>query len=277
MSNTRRYRTSYGIALAAALLAVLTPATAVQAQKDVPADVVKELAPTGKLRAGINLGNAVLAQKSASGELGGVSVDLARELGKRVGMPVELIAFPAAGRTVEAMGRKELDVAFFAIEPKRAAEITFSPPYVIIEGTYMVRKDSPLKDVGDVDRPGIRIAVGLNSAYDLYLTRTIKSATIVRATEGGGANIPMFIKEKLDAAAGVRQSLIAYAKTDPDMRVMQGRFQEIRQAMGTPPGRPAAARYVRDFVEEMKKNGFVAEALKRSGQGDATVAPPATN
>jgi polar amino acid transport system substrate-binding protein len=144
---------------------------------------------------------------------------------------------------------------------------------VIIDGTYMVRKDSPLKDVPDVDKPGIRIAVGLNSAYDLYLTRTIKQATIVRAKEGGGANIPLFLKEKLDAAAGTRPSLVTYARTDPDMRVMQGSFQEIRQAMGTPKGREAAARYVRDFIEEMKKNGFVADALKRSGQGGTKVAP----
>ena len=271
------HRTLSALAASAAVtLAALAPNCAAHAQKAVPAEVVKELAPTGTLRAGINLGNSVLAQKSNSGELGGVSVELARELGKRLGVPVELIEFQAAGRSVEAMAKGQTDVAFFAIEPKRAAEITFSPPYVIIEGTYMVRKDSPLKDVADVDRPGIRIAVGLNSAYDLYLTRTIKNATIVRATEGGGANIPLFIKEKLDAAAGVRQSLVAYAKTDPDMRVMEGRFQEIRQAMGTPPGRAAAARYVHDFVEEMKKNGFVAAALKRSGQ-EATVAPPATN
>ncbi len=260
---------------AVAMLAALAPTTGVRAQKGVPAEVVKELAPTGKLRAGINLGNAALAQKSKSGELGGVSVELARELAKRIGVPVELIEFQAAGRSVEAMARKETDVAFFAIEPKRAAEITFSPPYVIIEGTYMVRKDLPLKTVADVDRPGIRIAVGLNSAYDLYLTRTIKNATLVRATEGGGANIPLFLEQKLDAAAGTRPSLVAYASTNPEMRVMQPGFQEIRQAMGTPPGRPAAARYVRDFIEEMKKGGFVADALKRSGQGDATV--PATN
>lgn len=258
-------------------MAVGAPINGVWAQTGAPAAVVKELASTGKLRAGINLGNAVLAQKSASGELGGVSVDLARELGKRLGVPVELVPFQAAGRSFAAMAKGQLDIAFFAIEPKRAAEVAFSPPYVVIEGAYMVPKESPLKTPADVDRPGIRVGVGLGSAYDLYLTRTLKNATIVRAKVGGGqASIDLFYAEKLDAAAGVRQPLDAHAKTDPNVRVMEQRFMEIRQAMGLPQGRPLAARYVRDFIEDMKKSGFVAAALKRSNQ-DAMVAPPATN
>jgi polar amino acid transport system substrate-binding protein len=265
------------VAVAMTTLAVSAPINGVWAQTGAPAGVIKELAPTGKLRTGINLGNAVLAQKSASGELGGISVDLARELAKRIGVPVELIPFTAAGRSFAAMAKGELDLAFFAIEPKRAAEVTFSPPYVIIEGAYMVPKDSPLKTPADVDRPGIRVGVGLNSAYDLYLTRTLKNATIVRAKVGGGqASIDLFYAEKPDAAAGVRQTLVAHAKTDPNVRVMEQGFMEIRQAMGVPPGRPLAARYVRDFIEEMKKSGFVAAGLKRSSQ-DAMVAPPATN
>lgn len=265
-------------ALIIAAVATLAPNSNLLAQQGAPAAVVKELAPQGKLRAGINLGNVVLAQKSPSGELGGVSVDLARELGKRLGVPVELVAFDAAGRSFAAMASNAVDIAFFAIEPKRAAEVAFSPPYVVIEGAYMVAKDSPLKTPDDVDRPGIRIAVGLNSAYDLYLTRTIKNATIVRAKVGGGqASIDLFYEQKLEAAAGVRQPLAAHAKTNPNVRVMEQRFMEIQQAMGIPQGRPAAARYVRDFVEEMKKNGFVAAALKRSNQPDASVAPPATD
>jgi polar amino acid transport system substrate-binding protein len=263
--------------VATGLMLALTPAGGAQAQTGAPAEVLKQLAPTGKLRVGINLGNAVLAQKSAKGDLGGVSVDLARELGKRAGVPVELIPFTAAGRSFAAMAKGELDLAFFAIEPKRAAEVVFSPPYVIIDGAYMVPKDSPLKTPADVDRPGIRVGVGLNSAYDLYLTRTLKNATIVRAKVGGGqASIDLFYAEKPDAAAGVRQALAAHAKTDPNVRIMEQAFMEIRQAMGVPHGRPVAARYVRDFIEEMKKSGFVAAALKRSNR-DATVAPPATN
>ena len=168
-----------------------------------------------------------------------------------------------------------MDVAFIAIEPVRAAEIEFTAPYVIIEGTYMVPMNSPLKTVTDVDRPGVRIAVGRGAAYDLYLTRTLKDATLVRAEGGGGsALIEAFVTEKLEAAAGVRQALEAYAKTHPEVMVMQDKFMEIRQAMGVPKGRTAGAKYLSAFVEDMKTSGFVADALKRSNQS-ATVAPPA--
>ncbi|MGH6770324.1 MAG: ABC transporter substrate-binding protein [Xanthobacteraceae bacterium] len=270
----------YALTLAVAVaLAATAPASNVRAQKGAGSpEVVKALAPTGKLRAAINLGNAVLAQKSANGELGGVTVELARELGKRLGVPVELVEFRAAGRAVAAMQAGEVQLAFIAIEPKRAAQIEFSPPYVVIEGTYMVAKDSPLKAIADVDRAGIRIGTGLASAYDLYLTRTLKNATLVRAKVGGGqASIDIFHEQKLDAAAGVRQALEAHARKTPGVRVLGGHFMEIRQAMGTPKGRATAARYVHGFIEEMKASGFVAAALKRSGQGDATVAPPAAN
>jgi polar amino acid transport system substrate-binding protein len=241
------------------------------------ADALKDLAPGGKLRAAINFGNSVLAQKDpATGEPKGITPDLARELGRRLGVPVEFVTYEAAGKVFDAVKTGAWDIAFVAIEPVRAAEIEFSAPYVIIEGTYMVPKDSNLKTIADVDKPGVRIAVGLKSAYDLYLTRTIKNATIVRATAGGGrAMIDMFRNDKLEVAAGVRQPLAAYAKDHPEMRVMDGRFMEIQQAMGTPKGRTAGAEYLRAFVEDAKSSGFVAEALKRSGQS-ATVAPPGT-
>ena len=134
----------------------------------------------------------------------------------------------------------------------------------------MVPKDSPLKTVADVDRDGIKIGVNKASAYDLFLTRTLKHAQLMRAENG----VDLFVSEKLDVAAGVKQPLIAYAKMHPDVRIMDGRFMEIRQAMGTPKGRETGARYLRAFVEEMKASGFVADALKRSNQPDATVAPP---
>ena len=243
----------------------------------IPADAMSELAPTGKLRAAINLGNGVLAQRDpTTGELGGVSVALARELSKRAGVPLELVPFEAAGKVFEALKEGAWDIAFLAVEPVRAAEIEFTNPYVLIEGTYMVPVDSPLRAIADVDRPGVRIAVGRGSAYDLYLTRTIKNATIVRAHTGGGrAMIDLFLNEKLEAVAGVKQPLVAYAEANPGVRVMEGRFMEIQQAMGTPKGRTAAARYLQGFIEEMKASGFVAEALARSGQTDAAVAPAA--
>jgi len=241
---------------------------------NIPSDVVKDLAPTGTLRAGINLGNMVLAQTDEkTGEPKGITVDLARELGRRLGVPVDLVRFDAAGKTFEGLKAGALDVVFLAIEPVRAAEVAFTAPYVIIEGVYLVPKDSALKTVGDVDRAGVRVGVNKGSAYDLFLTRTLKAAQLVR----GDSGIDLFVKDKLDAAAGVKQPLVEYAKTNPAVRVMDGRFMEIQQAMGTPVGRDTGAKYLRRFVEEMKASGFVADALKRSNQPDAAVAPPATN
>jgi polar amino acid transport system substrate-binding protein len=240
-------------------------------------DVLKDLAPSGKLRAAINLGNAVLAQKdAASGQPKGITPDLARELGRRLGVAVELVIFDSAGKVFDAGKTGAWDIAFIAIEPVRAAEIEFTAPYLIIEGTYMVPADSPLKTIADVDCPGVRIAVGRGAAYDLYLTRTLKNATLARAEGGGGTAVSaLFARDKLEAAAGVRQALVAYAHGRTDVRVMDDKFMEIRQAMGTPKGRIAGARYLSAFVEDVKASGFVAEALARSNQSVA-VAPPAT-
>jgi polar amino acid transport system substrate-binding protein len=235
-------------------------------------EVVQDLAPTGRLRAAINLGNMVLAQRDeAGGEPKGITVDLARELARRLGVPVELVSFDAAGKVFDALKTGVLDVVFLAIEPVRAAEIAFTAPYVIIEGVYVVPRDSALRTVADVDREGVRIGVNKGSAYDLFLTRSLTLAKLVRGENG----IELFLKNGLEAAAGVKQPLVAFAKTNPQVRVMDGRFMEIQQAMGTPKGRAAGAQFLRAFVEEMKATGFVAEALQRSHQPDATVAPRA--
>jgi polar amino acid transport system substrate-binding protein len=234
------------------------------------ADIVKDLAPTGKLRATINLGNMVLAQGTPDAPRG-VTVDLSRELAKRLGVPVEFTCFDAAGKAFDTFKAGGLDIIFLAIEPVRANEIAFTEPYVLIEGVYMVGKDSPIKSKDDIDRAGIRIGVNLNSAYDLFLTRTLKAASLVRGDDG----IELFVKQGLEAAAGVRQPMAIYAKGHPEVRLLDGRFMEIRQAVGTAKGRDAGAAYLRAFVEEMKANGFVADALKRSNQPDAAVAPPA--
>ena len=240
-----------------------------------PPEAVRELAPTGKVRAAINYGNPVLAQRDpATGEPRGISADLAREIGKRLGVPVEFVTFDAAGKVFDALGSGAWDVAFLAIEPARSVQIDFTAPYVIIEGVYVVPVNSPLRSVGDVDREGVRIAVGNKSAYDLYLTRTLKRAQLVRAPTSPAA-VELFVKDKLEAVAGVKQPLVQFVKSDPNVRMIDGRFMAIEQAIGTPRGRAAGARYLRGFVEEMKASGFVAAGLARSGQVDAAVAPPA--
>lgn len=241
---------------------------------DLPANVVTELAPSGKLRAAINFGNSVLVQKDpATGEPRGVSPALARELARRLGVPVAYVAFDAAGKVFDALQAGVWDIAFLAIDPARAAGIDFTAPYVVIEGTYAVPSNSPLRIIADFDRDGVRIAVGRASAYELYLSRTLKHATLIRESSGADA-FDLFLKDKLDAVAGVKQSLVAFAKARTDMRVIPGRFMQIEQAMGTPRGRAAGVRYLREFVEEMKASGFVADALAKSGQTDAVVAAP---
>lgn len=260
----------------AAIVMALTAGTPLLAQTT-PAppspEVLKELAPTGRLRAAINLGNAVLAQGTPQ-DPKGITVDLSRELARRTGLPLDLVPFDAAGKVFDALKAGAWDVAFIAIEPARAAEIEFSPPYVLIEGTYMVRNDSPLKAIDDVDKAGIRISVGRGSAYDLFLTRTLKAAELARSPSGGCCSmVEMFLADKLDVVAGVRQQLEPFAVAGSGLRVMDGRFQVIRQAMAVPKGRLAAAAYVRDFVEEVKASGFVKAGLDRSGQTAAAVAP----
>jgi polar amino acid transport system substrate-binding protein len=261
----------FAVAAGAAFAQNTPPSSRGNGMVTVTPDIVKSLAPTGTLRVGINLGNIVLAQARANGELGGVSVELARELARRLSVPVQLERFDAAGKSFEAMKAGKVDIVFLAIEPVRAAEVEFSAPYVLIEGVYMVPKDSPIQSVAEVDREGVRIAVNKASAYDLFLTRSLKHATLVRGESG----VELFARDRLEAAAGVKQPIVAYAKAHPEVRVLDGRFMEIRQAMGTAKGREAGARYLHGFIEEMKASGFVADALKRSNQPDATVAPPA--
>jgi polar amino acid transport system substrate-binding protein len=236
--------------------------------------IVKELAPTGKLRAAINFGNPVLAQKDpATGDARGVTGDLARELARRLGVTVEFIPFDTAGKVSDSATAGIWDICFLAIDPVRAKGIDFTGPYVVIEGVYIVPKDSKLQTVAEVDGAGVRIAVGKGSAYDLFLTREIKHATLVRDASSG-KSLDMFVRDRLEAGAGVKQPVVAFAKAHPETRVIPGRFMAIEQAMGTVKGRSAGARFMREFVEEMKASGFVAKALHASGQGDAAVAPP---
>lgn len=241
--------------------------------QDVPQDVLKELAPQGRVRAAINFGNAVLAQQDkATGEPRGTQAALARELAARLGVPVAYVTYPAAGKVFEALARGEWDVAFMAIDPVRSAELDFTPPYVLIEAACLVPADSPLKDIGDVDRPGVRIAGARGSAYELHLTRTLKQAQLVLTPSGPEAR-ELFLKDRLEAVAGVRQELVAFAESHPGHRVMPGRFVGIEQAIAVPKGRTAALKFLTGFIAEMKANGFVAKELAASGQSPALVAP----
>jgi polar amino acid transport system substrate-binding protein len=233
-----------------------------------------ELAPGGTLRAAINLGNPTLARLAAGGEPAGVSVDLARALAEQMGLALRLITFPGAAGVVEAARHDAWDIAFLAVDPLRAESILYSPPYVNLEGAYLVRSDSPLTDNAEVDRAGHRVAVGRGSAYDLHLTRVLKQATIVRV-DTSQAVTDTFVAQSLEVAAGVRQQLQSDAARLPGLRLLPGHFMRIHQAMATPAGRPEGARGLGEFVEAMKSSGFVADALRRHNIEGAAVAPAA--
>jgi len=237
-----------------------------------PPAAVADLAPGGTLRAAINVGNAVLAARGPNGgEPTGITVDIARELGRRLGVPVRLIVFDAAGKVVEAGRAGAWDVAFVARDPARAADIVQSPPYVQIEGAYLVRSASPLTSNDEVDAAGNRVVVGRGSAYDLYLTRTLRKAQLVRTPTSDGV-VDLFLEQGYEVAAGVKQQLEADARRVGSLRLLPGRFMVIDQAMASQRGKEAGARYVRDFIESLKASGFIAQALARHNQ-TAVVAP----
>jgi len=238
-------------------------------------DLVARIAPTGTLRAAINLGNAVLAGRdAATGAPKGVTVDLAGQLAERLGVALELVAVDGAAKSVDAVANERADVGFFAIDPQRGAEIAFTPPYVLIEGCYLVRDDSPVRDNAEVDRAGHVVVVGQGSAYDLHLTRVLQHATIVRAPTSQ-AVVQTFLDQRANVAAGVRQQLEADARRLGGVRLLDGRFMVIRQAMGIAKRRGEdAPRWLGEFVETMKAEGDVAAALARHGVEGASVAPP---
>jgi polar amino acid transport system substrate-binding protein len=222
------------------------------------------------LRTALNLGNPVLVQGTAAAPTG-VTVDIANEIAARLGVQAAFRGFGAARESFEATVAGQADICFLAIEPARAAEIAFTAPYALIEGVYAVPRDSSLAAVADVDSEGVRIGVKDGSAYDLFLTRTLRHATIVRGTEGTEA----FVTGDLEAAAGVREPMTEFVAAHPEYRLIEGRFMEIAQAVGTVKAkRKETTQFLHELVEELKANGFVAEALRRSGQ-TAPVAPPA--
>jgi polar amino acid transport system substrate-binding protein len=241
----------------------------------VPPPARAELAPTGTLRAGINYGNVILARKDkASGESRGVAIDLARELGRRLGVPVEIVAYDSVGAMVDGAKAGAWDIAFLGADPARAAEISFTAAYVELEATYLVPAGSPLRAVADVDREGVRVAAPTRAAYELFLTRSLKRARLVRA-QGADAAVDLLVSGQVEALAGLRQALIAPAAKLPGSRILDGRFMAVQQAVGVPKGRDAGVTYLRGFVEEAKASGLVARAIEKTGARGVSVAPKA--
>ncbi|MPZ52164.1 MAG: transporter substrate-binding domain-containing protein [Acidimicrobiia bacterium] len=234
-----------------------------------PTELATTLAPTGPLRASINLGNPVLAQGTEERPTG-VTVDLATELARRLDVPVEFLCFDAARKSFAAMSEGRADVCFLAIDPERETQVAFTAPYVVIEGVYVVSSESPIRSKTDVDRPGVRVGVKRGSAYDLHLTRTLESAEIVRGDDG----VTVFDDQDLDAGAGIRQAILDYAATRGDRRVLDEAFMQIRQAVGIPVERSEeAVAWMRGFVEECRASGFVVASLVAAGLDEALVAP----
>lgn len=254
--------------------ALLAAKSTTKATMNIDPSVIAAFIPTGKLRASINLGNPILANKHPqSGEPFGVSIDLARTFADRLNVELELVVFDTAGKSVQAVSEDRADIGFFAIDPLRGENIVFTAPYVLIEGFYLVRDESPVKSNRDVDQTHNRVAVGKGSAYDLFLTRELKTAQIVRAPSSPTV-VQTFLEQQLEVAAGVKQQLEADAQKTTGLRLLDERFMVIQQAMGTPRNRGSvAANTLSRFVEEMKASGFVAEALLRHGINGASVAP----
>ena len=237
--------------------------------RNVSPTVVTDLAPGGVLRASLNLGNPVLAQGPPA-EPAGVTVDIAREIASRLGVPVKFVCFTAARDSFEAVMAGQADVCFLATEPAREAEVAFTAPYVLIEGVFAVPDQSRLATVGDVDSAGVRIGVKSGSAYDLFLSRTLRQATVVRGVEG----TEEFVTQNLEAAAGIREPMTEFVAKHSGFRLIEGRFMEIRQAVGTAKTKsPETTQFLHELVEELKATGFIADSLRRSGQS-AAVAPP---
>jgi polar amino acid transport system substrate-binding protein len=236
-------------------------------------DSKKELAPSGTLRVGLNYGNFLLVLKDApDGSPRGIAPDLARELGRRLGVPVEFVKFAQAGQLADGVRDDKCDVGFLGAEPQRADEIAFTKAYLEIPVTFLVPAASKIKNLDEVDRPGVRIAVSARSAYDLYLSRTLQHASLARA-QGIDASYELFVNERLDALAGLKPRLVSDAEKLPGSRVLEGQVTGVQQAVGTKKTRTAAARYLGDFVNDIKRSGLVAKTIEKHGVRGVSVAP----
>src|SRR2546421_3484808 len=231
-----------------------------------------ELAPTGKLRVGLNYQNFLLVHGDGpDGEPRGIAPDLGRELARRIGVPIEYVRFDAAGKLFDAVKSGACDVGFLGAEPQRANDVDFTSAYLEIPVTFLVPAGSTIRTIADIDREGVRVAVSERSAYDLYLTRTLKKAELVRA-KGIAASYDAFIAQKLEALAGLKPKLVEEQARTPGSRVLDGQVTGVQQAIGAPKGRAAAAKYLREFAEDVKRSGFVARAIEKHGVKGVRVA-----
>jgi polar amino acid transport system substrate-binding protein len=272
MTIPRRRVPRLALAMASSVWFVLTSGAMAT---EITQAVRSEIAPSGKLRVGLNHGNFLLVTPgSSANDPRGVASDVARELGRRVGVPVEFIKFETAGKLGDGVKTGAWDVAFLGAEPQRAAEIAFTAAYLEIPSTYLVPAGSPIRSVADVDHEGVRIAVAEQSAYGLYLARTIKHAKLI-TTQGLDSSFDVFVAQKLEALAGLKPRLLTDVQKLPGARILDGQFTAVQQAIGTPKGREASARFLRAFVEDVKASGLVAQAISRNGAQGVTVAPPA--
>ena len=237
-------------------------------------EIVAQLAPHGVLRAGINMSNFLLVtSRTESGDPQGVSPCMAAAIAARLGVPVQYVPFPKPGELADQAGKDVWDIGLIGAEPARAEKIAFTAAYAEIEATYLVPAGSPLKMITDVDKPGIRIAVTARSAYDLWLERNIKQATLIR-TDSLDAACELFVAEKLEALAGLRPRLLTDVKKLPGASILSGQFTAVQQAVGTAKANAAAASWLHDFVEEAKASGLVATFIAQHKVNGLSVAPP---
>lgn len=234
-----------------------------------------DLAPNGKLRVGINFGNNLLtARDPVTRAPSGIALDLAVELGRRLGVPVEIVSYESAGALADSASTGAWEVGFLGAEPQRANQISFTAAYLEIEATYLVPPGSPLRTIADVDREGVRIVTTAKAAYDLYLQRSLQHARLFHAANADSV-FKLFVSEKMDALAGLKPRLVADHDNLPGSRILEGRFTAVQQAVGTPKGHDAGAKYLREFVEDVKATGLVARIIEKNGVRGVSVAPGA--
>ena len=273
-SAKRRHLIECGSTWALIALAVVLVSGCVSAPS-VPPAARAELTPTGKLRVGLILSNQVLVSKDPStGELRGVTVNLGKVLAQRLGVPFEPVGYANPAALVKSFGTNEWDIAFLAFDPARAKEVDFSPSYMEVDNTYLVTARSKVEAVELADQSGITIAVPERSAPDLFLSRNLKLAKVLRVSGGSEAAIEALASGKADAYAENAHMLSLYADRLSGSRVLEGRYTVIQHAVATPKGKADASEYLKTFVEEAKADGTVSEAIRAAGLRRTRVAPP---